>query len=245
MNNNWLFSPGVSGWLSRWVYFWSVSQRSPWARSFITCELITNAIYGIRSSGVGARSKCLSKLTQRFWCSELQRKWPKCQRTEEGGMGKKWGGTPGATTCRLDLVCFRAGCLCQGEESKVWGRSAGKRAPSCPRMRLQRLLPSASPPPRGEAPPELPPAIACLFCLPDIKNDKTPYFSSMKASQMELATVSELVFLKVWGLCVSGMQWSSDPLNQNLWGLQEALKNHPYAVSDLIYCSTFLASLET
>lgn len=79
-------------------------------------------------------------------------------------------------------------------------------------------------PPRGEAPPGLPPAIAHLFCLPNIKNDKTPYFSSMGASQTELAMVSELVFLKVWSLCISGIQWSSDPPNQNLWGLQKGLK---------------------
>lgn len=78
-------------------------------------------------------------------------------------------------------------------------------------------------------------AIACLFCLTNIINDKVPYFSLMQTSQVELALVSELVFLKVWGLCISETHWSPVPPNQNLWGFQEAFKNHSLCCVKFVY----------
>lgn len=141
--------------------------------------------------------------------------WPRCQGTEEGGMGENWGRTPGATTCMLDLVCFRADCQRQGEEGKVWGRFSGNSAPSQPGSG-QRLLPSASGLHEARHHQSFTWTIACHFCLLNIKNDQAPYFSSMQACQIKLATVSQLVFLKVWGWCISGSHWSPVPPNQSL-----------------------------
>lgn len=180
-----------------------------------------------KALGLGARNMCFNKLTQRFWCSNVQRKLTQMP----GNRGRRGGRELKRNTWSLHLQTWP--CLLQGrlpmprKRKQSLGQVCRKESSFPPQDVVAEAPAFSFQLPGGEAPPEFPPATARLFCLPNIKKDKTPYFSSMQASQMESAMISELVFLKVWGLCISGTHWSPVPPNQNLWGFQEALKITP------------------
>ena len=175
----------------------------PRASSFnITWKLITNSYswappqaYGIWSSGVGgqeyvswqdsdARSWEALVNTESDPGARQQRKegW---ERTEDGHLGPPPAG----------LTLSASGQAARAKEKAKAGAGF---------QNVVTKAPAFSSRPLGrEAPPELSLDAVHLFCLLNIENDKTPYFSWLQVRLTKSVTVSELVFLKVWGLCIS------------------------------------------
>lgn len=74
--------------------------------------------------------------------------------------------------------------------------------------------------------------IACLFACWILKMTRLLIFLINVGMSDQISYCFKLVFLKVWGLCISGSCWCPVPSNQNLWGCNK-LSTDFHAVSNM------------